>query len=240
MTFEQPAIKNAPSVMGYIFAGASIIFFISAGYTIIKNQQFLKNTVVTQGKIVDLVRPKNNQSNSRAKHPVVSYEVDSEFYEFTSSLGSDPPKYKILESVEVIYNKNDPTQAKINSLYELWMPVGLLLVLSFAFGFMGFGVLILKTRRKQEIEYLKNFGQRIETTFDRVEELKNITVNGRHPVQIVSKATDPTSGETIEYKSEILWTNPSDKLNDDPLTVIIDTQNKKKYYMELPPVLATQ
>jgi hypothetical protein len=67
--------------------------------------------------------------------PIVEYTVDGETYTFESLNSSDPPAYRVGETVSLRYDPAKPQVARINSLFDLWLmpailaPVALVLAL---------------------------------------------------------------------------------------------------------------
>jgi hypothetical protein len=76
------------------------------------------------GTVVALKESPATQDSGVTYAPVIGYEVGGRAYTFTSGNSSDPPAYRVGERVEVLYDPGDPTRARIDSWWELWlMPV---------------------------------------------------------------------------------------------------------------------
>lgn len=223
----QASPKTTLKIIQYVFALGSVVGLGLAGYSTFQVQEFLKNTAVTTGYVSQLV-------GTDSKAPFVTFQINRTTYSFKSSVSSNPPRYKLNQDVPVVYKVTDPNQARINTPFELWFEPGLLTVMSVVFGAIGFGLIIYARKRKKEIYHLKNFGNRIETTFVRVDVNRNTRVNNKHPYQVISQAIDPTTGNTLEYKSENLWEDPSEKIAEQTIMVMVDPKKPSSYYMELP------
>ena len=71
-------------------------------------------------------------------------------HRITNAVASSPPAYDVGEHVEVIYQPNDPENARIDSFAESWL---LPLVLGvFGTVFLGFALAIFRSRRQVEHE----------------------------------------------------------------------------------------
>jgi hypothetical protein len=58
------------------------------------------------------------------KFPVVEFETESgRLVEFQSSVGSNPPMYRVGQRVSVLYDPDDPKQASIDSFVSRWLAI---------------------------------------------------------------------------------------------------------------------
>ena len=100
-------------------------------------KMFLANGEHADGVVIEM----NKGSSKLAKyHPIVRFQTkDGRTIEFSPGNGSNPPMYDVNDHVRVIYNKEYPDVAVINSFIEIWLaPIiytGLGLLLLTAFGF---------------------------------------------------------------------------------------------------------
>ncbi|MCS6782915.1 MAG: DUF3592 domain-containing protein [Gloeomargarita sp. SKYBB_i_bin120] len=97
--------------------------------------QFLQGAVKTRGEVVDIERRWSRRtediddrrrasrySYSLSYYPVVEYSLpNGRRVRFTAKVGSDPPRYRLGQIVEVLYNPNDPFDARIDNFLELWL-----------------------------------------------------------------------------------------------------------------------
>lgn len=71
-------------------------------------------------------------------HPVVEFTtVTGELVEYRSASGSNPPALNVGERVEVFYDPDLPSNAKVNSFVDLWMFSTIMLVFGGFFVFAG-------------------------------------------------------------------------------------------------------
>lgn len=73
------------------------------------------------GSVVGLKESAATQDSGVTYTPIISYEVDGRPYTFTSNVSSDPPAYRVGESVDVLYELHNPSRARVDSWGELWM-----------------------------------------------------------------------------------------------------------------------
>lgn len=53
--------------------------------------------------------------------PIIAYTAADQSHTFVSSNSSYPPAYEIGEEVPLLYNPQDPTLARVDSWWELWL-----------------------------------------------------------------------------------------------------------------------
>jgi len=77
---------------------------------------FLRTATRSMGKVIAIIEDDNDSS-----YPVVKFQLpDGEPMRFAGQVGSTPPAYQVGQSVEVLYNPEQPRSARIRSFLELW------------------------------------------------------------------------------------------------------------------------
>ncbi|MBN1410251.1 MAG: DUF3592 domain-containing protein [Spirochaetales bacterium] len=140
------AYKNA-SIVGIVLmlAGIGITIY---GFSFISGENSLdENGVIVKGTVIDI----NKKDIYRS--PIVRFKTkDNRTFTFLSPLdvNVDFFGYEIGQEVEVIYNKDDPTDAKINAFWERNVAQIFLLILGcflIAFGLILWRVLLKKAKK---------------------------------------------------------------------------------------------
>ncbi|MCC7358926.1 MAG: DUF3592 domain-containing protein [Anaerolineales bacterium] len=81
-------------------------------------------TLTTSGRTVTGTVIENrvvSDSDGDTYKPVIEYEVNGQTYAFESPNSASPPAYAVGERVTLRYNPDNPQDARINSLWELWL-----------------------------------------------------------------------------------------------------------------------
>jgi len=99
------------------------------------------------------------------------------------------------------------------------------------FFFIGLGIILSEKIKGNAIKRLKEIGLPIETQFHKVEVNENVNVNGRNPLRIISHWTN--NNELHVFRSENIYTDIPEITVKDKITVLVDPDNKKKYYMDI-------
>lgn len=124
------------SIPGMIFLCLGIWQYFSA-------RSFVNEGVVTQGKVVRLQTV--SSSDGVMFSPVFEYEDDrGGRYLKESDTANYPAKYEPGETVKVIYQPDDPIDAKIYSFFSIWGMATIFLIIGGLFLFFGLvgGILI--------------------------------------------------------------------------------------------------
>ena len=220
------------SIVKYAMTAIGLGMLIGAYFLFTNTQDFLKSSLTTTGTVTELIRSKSNDSTTY--RPVVEFKTPAgKLIEFTSSSGSNPPSYSRGEVVEVYYDESSPEKAKINGFFTLWGGVTILGLLGLIFFSVGASILVISRKRNNNIEHLKVKGSPIKAKFQSVEINSSYAVNRRNPYQIYAQWKNPMTSELHIFKSENIWFDPTDHINNDEITVLIDRNNPKKYHMDI-------
>jgi hypothetical protein len=216
----------------YIFTLVGIGMLTGAFLLYNSTNSFLKEAVTAEGTVVELVRSRSSDSTTYA--PVIHFiDGTGETVEFTSSTSSNPPSYSEGEKVEVLYLPSRPQEAKINSFFSLWGAVVIVGGLGGVFFLIGAAIILIPMLQGRRDEYLKQQGTRIETEFQSVELNRSLSVNGRNPFRVLTQWQNPATSEVHVFASNNLWFDPTSYIKSKKITVFIETNNPKKYYVDL-------
>ncbi|MGI9334629.1 MAG: DUF3592 domain-containing protein [Gammaproteobacteria bacterium] len=225
---------KALTVIKYLFSAIGLALLVGAFYWYKSTQDFLANAIVAEGTVLELIRSRSSDSSSYTYAPVVQFRTESgSLHEFTSSTSSNPPSYAVGESVGVLYEASAPESARINSFFSLWGGPTIAGGLGAVFFTIGASIVLAGRLKGSKIQHLKVNGTPIKTTFQGVEINRSLRVNGRSPYRIVTQWKNPSTSELHLFESENIWFDPSDHINVDEITVLIERHNPKKYYVDI-------
>lgn len=101
------AIGGIFLLVGLIIASVGAYFFRST-------QDLLKNGLRSTGKVVELRK-------TRSYKPVVEFETaDNRTIIAVCKVGSTPPRYKVGDSVTVLYRAASPQDISLDEPFQLW------------------------------------------------------------------------------------------------------------------------
>lgn len=107
----------------FIVSGLGLLFL---GYQLLTGtQQRIETAVKAQGTVVEIVSRRTTSGGERKTYfyPVVEFRTPAgDVIRFTeSSTGSNPPSYRVGQTVNILYNPQTPQDARIDS-WDLWIP----------------------------------------------------------------------------------------------------------------------
>lgn len=218
-------------ILKYVFTLIGAGLLIGAMMSYINTSKFIERASETVGTVIDVERSRS--SDSTTFYPVVVFEdANGREVEIRSRSGSNPPAFSRGETVSVLYESTTPESARINTFFSLWgLPI-ILGGLGLVFGAMGAGMLVYSWLKARSAAYLKDKGTEVLAKFASVEQNTSLTVNGRNPFRIVCQWQHPQTGELHVFRSDNLWFDPSNHIEQETVPVLVDESNLKRYWVD--------
>lgn len=216
----------------------ALVLFFGMGLLIISHsefrntQRFLDNAHRAEGTVIALHR---SMSDSGASYfPVIAFSTRAgESVEFRSNSGGNPPNHKVGDKVAVRYLPDEPYQAKEDEFLALWgfvMIAGLFGLLLFA---IGVGAFVFPYLKRGRVEKLKQQGLSVLADIKAVRVNTSISINGRHPYQILATWKDPKTNIEREFVSDNIWADLSTRRVPEKVKVYHDGKNSSNYHVEI-------
>lgn len=208
------------------------------GYLASRTLSFLNEAQRTTGLVThnEISYSKDSDGNrSTSYYPIVVFVDDEgEQITFRSSVGTNPPSYQKGERVEVLYHSGNSTDATINGFIALWLGPMICGILGLVFFLIGFVPYLLGRRSKKRKAELLQTGRHIQATIDSVGLNTSLKVNGRSPYVIYCQWVDPLHKDQLhQFRSENIWFNPEPFIKEEQISVYIDEQKPKRYYVDI-------
>jgi hypothetical protein len=220
------------AIVKYTFTLIGLCMLVGAIFIYRSTNSFLAEAVKTQGTVVGLAQSRSSDSNTYK--PVVQFTSQTgQPIEFVSSTGSNPPSYSKGQKVEVLYSPTLPQNAKISGFFSLWGGAVILGGMGGTFLLIGAGIIFAGALKGRKDEFLKKNGTPIETDYQSVELNTFLAANGRHPFRVLTQWQDPSTSELHIFKSNNMWFDPSSYIKSKKITVFIEKDNPKKFYVDL-------
>jgi len=214
----------------------------ASGYTYYSTNKFINQSTKTQGIVIDLVGSRSSRirtgtsrsRNSTTYAPVVEFKTDSgDTIEFTSSTRTNPPSFSRGERVDVFYDPWSPNNAKIDGFFSLW---GSSLILGFVglpFAVIGVGWFARLSHRRKLKNQLRMSGLPITAEITGVSKNSRFKLNGRRPSRVTAKWLDNRTSKVHTFNSDLIWYDPTEYMEKNEVTVYIDREDSKKYFMDI-------
>ncbi|MDR0805984.1 MAG: DUF3592 domain-containing protein [Enterobacteriaceae bacterium] len=209
-----------------------LLLIISSGYLAYNTWSFQKNAIHTEGEITDLRYSKDSDSSSGSWFPTVTF-TDNKDQEITfeSSVGGSGYRGTQGEIVDVIYENGHSENAKIenNGLYFGAIFCG---IFALVFTLIGGAGRYLLNRGNKHIKLMQT-GRPLSAQIIEVGQNESIVVNGESPWRITCQYLDTKTNKVYSFKSANIFYDPTPYINNDKITVYVDDDNLKKYYVDI-------
>lgn len=218
-------MKNRFSVMKYIFCILGLMLWAQAFYIYQEKRVFIEKANVASGTILV------NSTNDRTFVSFVTKEGKK--IKFASYSGNNISNYNEGESVEVLYDPENPNKAKINDFSTLYIGVSVLGFFGAIFFLTGFSFFLSNHSKQKKLDFLQHGGKSIITKFIDVQVDSGVSLNGSNPYFICTEWLDPKTNKTHFFESDDIWFDPTEFIKTDEIKVLIDPSNPMKYVMNI-------
>ncbi|WP_353614873.1 DUF3592 domain-containing protein [Mangrovibacter phragmitis] len=219
-------------IFGLMFSVSLVLFFI-AGYLAYSNHQFQRDAIHAKGQITHLRYSYNADSSSEVWFPEITFTDNTgKRIVFESTTGRSSYRDRMGDTIDVIYNQNDVTSAKINDTVGLYLGAFICGGIALVFLLIGGAGLWLMNSGKRHQRLIHN-GKPLAATIVSVELNEAIQINGRSPWRIVCQWLDPQSGRVFLFNSANFYYDPSPYIKEENITVYVAHNNVNKYYVDI-------
>ncbi len=224
--------KNPALLASIVFSLIGGIFVALSGYMYIKDLRFKQTAVTSTGTVVEYVQ--KNSSDGYTYSPVVVFtDQQGKEVRFQSRVSSSYQSYVIGETVPVLYNPMQSSDAKIDG----FITTGGFWILFGGFGsiffVIGVSMLLRRVLRNIEVQKLKQTGTRVDTIYQSVEK-SSLRVNDKPAYHIFVQWNNPADGKLYTFKSDAIWYNPEPYLTAaQNIPVLVDMGNLKNYWVDV-------
>lgn len=224
---------NASTLVLLIVAAIFLLIginFFSIGTAIqVKNWNFKKTAVQTEGTITDIIRYRSNSDDSYSHEVYVSFtvrgvEFEGRINEWNSGMYKGQP-------ITIYYDPDNPWNFQTDTSTALWI----LIAIGFVFLVVAIVAIIKLFFNNAGRKKLLTDGRRIYAEITDVV-LANVQINNRYCKVIICEYTDEMTQTTYRFKSEAIKGDPAriiQQRNITQLPVYWDRHNIKRYYVDI-------
>lgn len=128
-------------IFGLIFGGVGFLLAALALFFFIRTRIFINNSQLTQGTITQMVYSRDSESSGYT--PVFRFRtLEGQDVEVSGNLRSNPPQFQVGQTIDVLYDPENPQKARIKKWMNLYFVSALLGFLGLVFGGIGVGMVI--------------------------------------------------------------------------------------------------
>lgn len=206
-----------------IFAFVGLLCFLPWVYFTYESVQRISKWEERPGSIIAF---------DQSHYPTVLFNYRGKKIEVHSSYSSSD--MTIGEPVTVHFPEGKPEEAGIKSFFTLWFLPLFLGIFWMVFG--GIGIVgLLKQKNKHDAKnelFVLRKGKKISLPVSEITQDFSYTVNGRSPFIFIAQWLDPASNSVYQFKSDYIWYNPSEYLENKSVDVYIDPNDPERYYVD--------
>jgi len=124
-------------ITGIVMVGVGLLMIGIALFFLIRVRTFINISEKTQGTVI-LNLYKADSEGGGGYTPVFEFRtLQGKKVEFSGNLQTNPPQFKVGQTVEVLYDPEDPEEARINRGFNLYFVPAFLGLFGLVFGGMG-------------------------------------------------------------------------------------------------------
>ena len=124
---------------------------VSAGF-VIHTGWFIQNSTRTEGRIIALTPMIDSENQTTNYAPIFRFTANNgQTYTITASVASNPPGFDVGDPIKILYPKNEPENARIDSFGQLWFIPMVIAGIGLTHGLIAAAFLGLVRRRDKRV-----------------------------------------------------------------------------------------
>jgi hypothetical protein len=129
---------------GLLLVGSLLL--VGAYFLYRRTARFRQRAVSTEGVVTDFKTGTDDDGDS-VYYPIFQYRAPSgQEYTICSNTGTNPPGFKKGQSVGVLYDPDQPTEARLDTFVQLWLTTIIVSGLGSLFAIFGIVLLVVSIR----------------------------------------------------------------------------------------------
>lgn len=101
--------------------GGIVLLFAGCGFAMYRSV-WLARSVTAQGSVVKLIQVRDEEQNSTSYAPQFTFkDQQGNVYTVNSNVRTSPPEFQVGEQVRVRYIRDNPSSAKLDGFWQLWL-----------------------------------------------------------------------------------------------------------------------
>jgi len=228
-------LRKAAKIVFIAFAVIGVVLLVAGFVWIHQTRNFLERCLETKGVVIE-VRWKSDSEGTLYAYPVFQFIDARTGKEITvvSTFGSTTMIYGVGQEVNILYDSQNPHNAKIESFWNIWFGPTIVIGLGSIFLSVGLIPFGFDVRKRRTVQYLKTQGEVIHGKVSNIYVDFSYSEQGEHPWCIGVQWMNPSSRKVHVFKSEHIWYDPSDFVKiEEQIEVRIDPKNPKKYWVNI-------
>ncbi|MBQ2955677.1 MAG: DUF3592 domain-containing protein [Clostridia bacterium] len=157
----------------------------------------------------------------------IRYQAEGKTYEIRSSTYSSD--MHVGDPVTVWYQPGNPGRGRMDH----WAVWGVFMIVGGVFSLLGLGFLIAVLPKALMKRSLMMNGTPVTAQITDISQNMLVAINHRHPYVVHAVLIHPYTGQEMKVKSGFLMQDPSSRLSDGTVEVLVDPMRDNRYYMKI-------
>jgi len=129
-------------VFGGIFGLVGFILTALAVFFLLRTRSFMETAEQTQGTVINMLYSRSSDGGGGYSAVYRFRTITGQEVEVRDNLSSNPPQFKVGQTIDVLYDPENPQSARIKKWFNLYFLPALLGFLGIIFGCIGIGAAI--------------------------------------------------------------------------------------------------
>lgn len=212
------------------------VLLANAAFLVVRQAALVMAGTAATGEVIAL-QPVSATRGPTLYRPVVRFMTENGPTTIVGQVNANPPAYAVGDAVRVLYNRERPSEATIDSFAERWFHALIFGVLGAAAATLG-GVV---RWRVGHVEDLRRRGRRVRARVVEVRQERGRRVRARARVleggqeggwRVVCEWENPLTRETHRFESALLDVDPGPHVVQGHVDVLVDTSNPARYWVD--------
>lgn len=134
---------SADLVIGIVFPLIGGLFILLALFLFVRTRIFLGKAQETKGTVIEMISKRGSKGGT-SYSPVYEFRtITGQMIKVEDSLSTNPPMFQVGQKIDVLYEPENPQNARIKRCMSLYFMPALFAFLGFTFFIIGVGMLAL-------------------------------------------------------------------------------------------------
>lgn len=130
-------------IIGIVFTLLGGLFILLALFLFMRTRMFLAKAQETKGTITEMIAKRGSKGGT-SYSPVYEFRtITGQMVKVEESLSTNPPRFQVGQTVDVLYDPENPQSARVKNWMSLYFMSALFGFLGFTFFSIGAGMLAL-------------------------------------------------------------------------------------------------
>jgi hypothetical protein len=135
---------NRVILAGFVYSAA--LFIVVGGAFLTHSIMLESHGIHTTGIVTEIKREKDKDGDQYFRPVITFKDTAGKEIAVTSNLSSNPAAYAKGDTVPLVYKRDHPEKAELETFFGMWGPASMFLIAGIIIGLLGLFVMIIRRR----------------------------------------------------------------------------------------------